>query len=63
VKKAVPHEALISSIILQAAILYFLKPKTCQAGPLRQFVPGGTKTDPGSPSFWGPRRNLCSLFR
>jgi len=32
------------------------------AGPLREILPGGTKNDTGSPSFWGPCRNLYGLL-
>jgi len=32
------------------------------AGYPREILPGGTKTDTGTPYFSGPRRNLLSLF-
>jgi len=31
-----------------------------QPRPLREIVPGGTKTDTGTPSFWGPHWHLHS---
>jgi len=31
-------------------------------GPPREILPGGTTTDTGPPSFWGPCRNLYSLL-
>lgn len=31
-------------------------------GHLREILPGGTKTDTGPPSFWGPGQDLYSLF-
>jgi len=51
------RQDLITKYFCNLLELCLLKP-----GPLREILPGVTKTDTGPSELLGPRRNLYSLF-